>query len=95
VSQKQKHMFEGEPSLDVAGMRHYLILDPNYFRGDKRHLVSSLATEAGAKHFATCLRVVFHPVGTWEAPRTDMSGPKIKPEILSEIFGTKQKEMAV
>ncbi|HZQ47115.1 MAG TPA: hypothetical protein VFC07_08890 [Verrucomicrobiae bacterium] len=81
-------ILEGPLSSRVAGCRHVMIVTSgnpimtHCFDGGR---LAALAFKA--RHF---------PVGTWEADMGGIAGfPLPRPEILSEIMGTKQKELLV
>lgn len=79
-------ILEGPLSTRVAGCRHVMIVTSG-----KPIMTHSFD---GGRQAAIAFRARHFPVGTWEMDMRGVPGfPLPRPEILSEIMGTKQKEL--
>lgn len=81
-------VLEGPWSTRVAGCRHVMFVTKGY--------PSIVFSFDGGRRAAAGMGVKHYPAGTWEDASTGRVGfPLPRPEILSEIMGTQQKELAV
>lgn len=93
---KRIALLEGPENKNLPGFWHVIVINPNYFPGDKRFMSVTNSTAAGMVHFAERLNCVRYPVGTWEQwPHDGVIMPPIRPDVLAAITGQNQAELAV
>jgi hypothetical protein len=82
----------------LHGFRHYVLFQPSRPVGDINRYRSFISQARGAIVMQTMRNVRFFPAGTWEDENHEPEPgflPRINPELMTELTGTAQTEMAI